>query len=257
MLNKLLLAAGLSLAVSFAFGQASIIDSQPMSGRAKVSSSRDSAPAASSVQAQTGLYIQLQALQEEVQKLRGLVEQQAYELKRIKQQRLDDYLDLDRRIGRQASEAKGKSILSSLPAINDRATAAAASPAGLFKAGEFASYQAAIGLALKKRDFDGAIAALHSHLKAYPKGNYVANAQYWLGQIYLQADDLALSKKWFMRMTQEYPSHGKAQEAKFKLGKVLHKLGENSKAKPLLQAVSNSGSSPASSLARDYLKQYF
>ena len=45
------------------------------------------------------LYVQLQALQVEMSELRGLVEQQAYLIEQLSQRRMDDYLDLDRRLG--------------------------------------------------------------------------------------------------------------------------------------------------------------
>lgn len=44
------------------------------------------------------LYLQVQALQTEVQNLRGIVEEQGYQLRRMEQEQRDRYLDLDRRL---------------------------------------------------------------------------------------------------------------------------------------------------------------
>lgn len=263
MLNKLLYAAALWVAVSFAYGQAQIIDSQPMGGEASTSSSNNvnsSANIASTVAAapQAQMYYQLQLLQEEVSQLRGIVEQQSYELKKLKQQRLDDYLDLDRRMS-QLGGSGGGVIKTSKPSssqVNTTSTTGSSASSTATQAKEFSSYQAAIGLALKKRDFDGAVTALQTHLKNFPAGDYAANSQYWLGQIYLQKNELELSKEWFGRMIDSYPKHQKAQEAKFKLGKVLHMLGDKEGGRVLLQEVVDSGAS-ASGLARDYLKQNY
>ena len=50
-------------------------------------------------------YYQSQMLQEEVRQLRGLVEELNYELQRVKQRQMDDYLDLDRRLSALQSGA--------------------------------------------------------------------------------------------------------------------------------------------------------
>lgn len=248
-------AAILGMAVSTATAQVKIIESKPI-GRTQTSASspprQSPAPDAAASAAQTELYYQMQMLQEEVQNLRGLVEQQTHEIKRLQQQRLEDYLDLDRRIGQlgskpsRTSESKAVSVPTTSAAQIDE-------PA---PDGELDSYRAAIDLVLKQRDFDGGVKALQSHLKAFPRGHYVANAQYWLGQIHLQKNELQQSKDWFALMIKEHPNHQKAPEAKFKLGKVYHLLGETDKAKKILREVANANVAVAS-LAEDYLKQNF
>ena len=50
-------------------------------------------------------YNQSQMMQNEVRELRGLVEQLSYELQRVKQRQMDDYLDLDRRLSALQSGA--------------------------------------------------------------------------------------------------------------------------------------------------------
>lgn len=54
------------------------------------------------VDTQTELLLQLQVLQTEVMELRGLVEEQGYQIQQLQQRRLDDYIDLDRRISELA-----------------------------------------------------------------------------------------------------------------------------------------------------------
>src|SRR5690625_8032922 len=56
----------------------------------------DSSDQAQNIQME--LFFQLQALQEEMQLIRGMVEEQAHEISRLQQQRMEDYLDLDRRV---------------------------------------------------------------------------------------------------------------------------------------------------------------
>ena len=244
----------LVMAASNVFAQARIVESQPV-GRAQNTSNSATTQTINSTAGQAELYYQMQTLQQEVQELRGLVEQQAYELKQLKQQRLDDYLDLDRRL---SQKGKASSVVTPLTGAAASAATAAVNnevdtPAPVE---ELASYRAAIDLVLKERDFDAGVKALKSHLDQFPEGHYAANAQYWLGQIYLQQEDLAQSRDWFARMIKEHPDHQKAPEAKFKLGKVYHLLGDDAEAKKILQDVAKSNV-PVASLAEDYLKQNF
>lgn len=252
---KLVVTAILAMAASTVQAQARIVESQPMG----VSSTpRSVAPdAAQAASANAELYYQVQTLQQEVSDLRGLVEQQAHEIKRLKQQRLDDYVDLDRRIS-QLSQSRASGAPAQAPVLPSPATASEDS-AGLdptSSADELASYRAAIDLILKKQDFDGGVTALRDYLNQYPNGSYAANAQYWLGQIYLQKNDLEQSKEWFGRMIAAYPQHQKAPEAKFKLAKAHHLLGDNQRSQALLQEVASSNSA-AADLAKQYLKQNF
>ncbi|MBT8148560.1 MAG: tol-pal system protein YbgF [Gammaproteobacteria bacterium] len=75
--------------------------------------------------ASTELYVQLQALQVEMRELRGMVEQQAFLIEQLSQRRMDDYLDLDRRIGelQQALPQVGSGPRSNSPARQNSAAA--------------------------------------------------------------------------------------------------------------------------------------
>ncbi|RZA05204.1 MAG: tetratricopeptide repeat protein [Moraxellaceae bacterium] len=98
------LAAILVMAVSStAFAKVEVIDSEPVSSPGAVTVYPGPAPStAPQVMPRMGSgssdYSQIQAMQEEIQQLRGLVEQQANDIKRLKSQREEDYMDLDRRV---------------------------------------------------------------------------------------------------------------------------------------------------------------
>ena len=51
------------------------------------------------------LFYQLQLLQQEVMQLRGLVEEQSHQLQKLKQQGMERYIDVDRRLGQLAGQA--------------------------------------------------------------------------------------------------------------------------------------------------------
>ena len=44
-----------------------------------------------------------------------------------------------------------------------------------------------LNLLLKQRDMEGAVLAFKQHIEDYPRSPYVANAYYWLGEIYSAA----------------------------------------------------------------------
>lgn len=207
----------------------------------------------------TEFYFQLQTLQQEVQTLRGIVEEQSYQLKKLKQQRLDDYLDLDRRVSGLTQAASNGSIvkpLSSKPTQTTTPVPAQETASEGEAENELALYRAGIDAVLKQRDYDKGIESFDNYLRDFPTGVYAANAKYWLGQVYLQRDDLANAHKWFDVLVREHPSHQKTPEAKFKLAKVLFLQGDLDEAKTQLEAVVSSGSS-AAKLAQDFLEKNY
>ncbi len=221
-------------------------------------------------------YKQIQALQDEVQSLRGLVEEQGYELRKLKQQQADDYADVDRRLSvlLQSGSAKPRlpaslprpeadaavsaaAQISTLPSRDPAAeNSASLGDSGLAEeADELGLYRSGIDAVLKQRDYDKGLGLFQDYLKQFPQGVYVANAKYWLGQIHLQQNNLPQAEEWFKAVVTQHGNHQKAPEAQFKLGKVLHLQGRANEAKAELQAVVKGGS-PAASLAEDYLATY-
>jgi tol-pal system protein YbgF len=208
------------------------------------------------------LYYQLQILQEEVQALRGLVEEQAHQLQQLKQQRMDDYVDLDRRISQLSQSRSGAADTATTSAVNNSSSVARTTdqktPAvdTAMASGEFASYSAAVDLATKQQEFDRAITALNEHLKQYPAGRYAANAHYWLGQIFFVQGKMEEARQAFSRVVDGYPDHNKASEARYKLGQVYFTLGDKAQAKSFLEQVA-SGNSDSAPLAKHFLRQNY
>ena len=244
-LGSIALVAVLPLCQTQAIAQARIVESRPM---------RQSEPTPSPVSA---LYNQLQLLQEEVSQLRGLVEQQSYELKQLKQQRLDDYLDLDGRLSRVGSVSSSSSsavAVSQSPGASPQVRAAASSSPTRAPADELAAYRAAIDLVLKQQNLEGGSAALKSYLQNFPNPSYGANANYWLGEIYSQQKSWREAALWFEKLLTDYPSYYKADEARYKLGRAYLMDGNAAKGRSLLQDLAASESSTAG-MARTLLEQ--
>lgn len=224
-------------------------------------------------------YYQMQVLQQEVQMLRGMVEELNHEVQQLKQRQMDDYLDIDRRLSAIASSAPAlnapansrpgsssaaldaknftdSSSYSLNPAASNNPDAAkvAAGPSEL--AEMKANYENASSLLLKKRDINGAALAFKRHVVDYASSPYVANAYYWLGEIYLLQDQAELSRQAFTSVIEQHPLHSKAMDARFKLGKLYHQLGEDARARELLEtAATSSGGVAKKALA--YLNNNF
>ncbi|WP_246434811.1 YbgF trimerization domain-containing protein [Teredinibacter haidensis] len=248
MILKSLAAAIVLVAASSVFAQVEVVDRSP-AGVSRMPPPMTTPPPPNNSAQQAGeLYYQLQVLQQEVLELRGMIELQAHEIKRLKQQRLDDYLDLDRRL---SALGQGKQVTSAGDAVVPEAAQAAPAPEE-----EIRHYRAAIDLVLKKQQYDTAIVELKKHLATYPQGRYAANATYWLGEIYLLKGELEQSRQWFSQLLADFPGHRKVPDGKFKLGKVYHLMGDEAQARALLNEVAAS-STGASKLAKSYLREHF
>ena len=216
----------------------------------------------------------MQNLQEEVRMLRGLVEELSYDLQQVKQRQLDDYLDLDRRLGlgSNINESAVSDRFTSPVAILDSEDAQAAlassgksaamdvstSPVGVTsdlvddESLVKADYNAASKKLLKERDIEGAAVSLKMHLETYPGSPFAANAHYWLGEIYLLQGETEFARQAFTNIVERHADHPKAMDSRFKLGKIYFQLGEVDRARNLLEQVAQSPGGAAAK-ARNFL----
>lgn len=184
--------------------------------------------ATTSPSAQGELFIQLQQMQQELARLRGMVEEQQYEIQRLKQESLERYQQLDARLNETASAPQSQAQAAA------PAAPAAEEPADPAK--EKLYYDAAFDL-IKAKDFDKASQAFSAFLRRYPASRYAANARYWLGEIHLVKGDLQAAGQSFARVTLDYPNHSKVPDALYKLADVERRLGRTDKARAALQEV--------------------
>ncbi|MBS7663303.1 tol-pal system protein YbgF [Pseudomonas lalucatii] len=208
--------------------------------------------------AQGMMFTQLQQMQQEIAQLRGLLEEQQYEIQRLKQESLERYQDLDRRLSSgaagaattQNSPSDGASGAGGVPQSPIGQAPAASGPADPEKEKLF--YDAAFDL-IKTKDFDKASQAFGAFLRKYPNSQYAGNAQYWLGEVNLAKGDLQGAGQAFARVSQAYPQHAKVPDSLFKLADVEQRLGNTDKAKAILQQiiVQYPGSSAAQLAQRD------
>lgn len=216
-------------------------------------------------QGQGELFMQLQQLQEEVSRLRGTLEEQQYEIQRLKQEGLERYQDLDSRLSRQpapmapAVAASGSAAAvppaAALPPQQTAPAAAAANAAPADPAKEKLFYDAAFDL-IKARDFAKADLAFTAFLRKYPRSQYAGNAQYWLGEVKLAQKDFAGANQAFTSASHDYPDNPKVPDALYKLGDVERQQGNKEKARALFQQVIRAyPNSSAAKLAQRSLEQ--
>ncbi|MDQ2077896.1 YbgF trimerization domain-containing protein [Marinimicrobium sp. ABcell2] len=249
---KLMLAAAVIAAAPVLEAQVRVEESRPL---VRTGVANTNAPSDDAQNIQMELFFQLQALQEEVQMLRGMVEEQSHEINRLQQQRMDDYLDLDRRLSLLTEGARSSSRGDANGSAQRSGSSAPSQGSTAGSNAETEAYRAAYQL-LRDRNVDEAIEAFNAYLERYPKGNFAGNSYYWLGEIFLLKDDLEKSQEWFSRLLKDFPRDRKVSDTKFKLGTVYHRMGNNSRAQELLQEVAGDGSD-ASRLARRYLQENF
>jgi len=230
------------------------------------------------------LFYQLQVLQQEVQELRGLVEEQAYQLNRLARDQKEQYIDLDRRVaglsggagglvppgptagltGDAATTGSGLAATTpqtgTSPAVvpspgGTTTSAVVALPGGASGASERDTYQRAFDL-MKARRFDESIASFNGLIVDYPNGQYTPNAFYWLGELYLAQQNTEQARQSFMQVVNLYPEHPKVPDTLYKLGVAYHRLGDNARAMEYFgQVQSRYPQSSAAGLATSYAKE--
>ncbi|WP_297838775.1 tol-pal system protein YbgF [Pseudomonas sp.] len=214
--------------------------------------------------AQGQLFMQLQQMQDEISKLRGTVEVQQNTIDQMKQEALERYQDLDKRIsagsGAGGAPAAGATDNSQTNGDVNAGGApmapAAQAPAANAEPGDPAKekvyYDAAFDL-IKAKDFDKASQAFTAFLRKYPNSQYAGNAQYWLGEVNLAKGDLQGAGQAFAKVSQLYPKHAKVPDSLYKLADVERRLGHTDKVKGILQQVVSQypGTSAAQLAQRD------
>ncbi|PSS48216.1 tol-pal system protein YbgF [Pseudomonas sp. BBP2017] len=211
--------------------------------------------------AQGQLFMQLQQMQDQLSRQQGIIEELQNDVARMKQESLERYQDLDRRIGTgaPAPEAPQNSPAGGEAAGAAAGAAAAQPPAASSEPGDPAKeklyYDAAFDL-IKAKDFDKASQAFNAFLRKYPNSQYAGNAQYWLGEVNLAKGDLQAAGQAFAKVSQLYPKHNKVPDSLYKLADVERRLGHTDRVKGILQQVITQypGTSAAQLAQRDLQK---
>jgi tol-pal system protein YbgF len=194
------------------------------------------------------LFYQLQVLQQELQELRGTVEEQSHQLSRIARDQQEQYIDLDRRV----AALRNNSAAPTISTPTQVATATTAVAGGGASSSEREVYTQAFNL-MKSRQFDESADAFNRLIVNFPNGQFTPNAFYWLGELYLAKSEYEKARQSFAQVTNLYPDHQKVADALYKLGVVYHRLDDTRRSLEYLTRVQREHpQSSAAGLAETY-----
>ena len=194
----------------------------------------------------------VEAMKNDMAKLRGQIEVNTYNIDTTQKRQKDLYVDLDNRL-RKLERVDGPAP-SATPAPAPGANAAPATPAASTdSAAENRSYESAFNL-FKIGNYQAAIAGFQNFLKTYPASPLAANAQYWIGNSYSALKDYKSAIAQQQKVIQTYPNSPKVPDAMLNIASSQAELGDkNSAKKTLEEIVAKHPLSPAADTAKKRL----
>lgn len=222
-------------------------------------------------QALVEMVTRLDRLEQEVQQLRGQMEEQGHAVTELRQRQRDLYLDIDRRMSRLEREGGGAApqarsvapapvpvpaaaapVAPIAPAATPSAPApmaaapvapapaAAPAPAPVATPASAAAadrerdaYQQAFNQ-LRDLRYEQAITAFRAFLKEYPDGRYGHIAQYWIGEANYAQRNFKQAVADYQVLIQRYAKSPKLAEAMLKIGYSQYELGDKAEARKIL-----------------------
>ena len=211
----------------------------------------------------------LNALQQEVQSLRGTVEQQNNEIEGLKKRQRDQYIDLDSRLNRiggagspgaaapgpeGAPENGGQALNAeplaangpppqeiepprgAPPAANTPPPPRESAPTAEDLGNEKAAYDQAFG-SLREGRYAESARRFQEFLERYPESDLSDNAHYWLGESYYVTQNYKVAQETFQLVLKRYPQSPKAPDAMLKVGYCQFELRDWANAEATLNEV--------------------
>ncbi len=184
-----------------------------------------------SVAAQTE--VRLQEMERQIRDLTGRVEEQSYEINRLKTQKriLEENAASPSSMTAPASQSTlpSEPIDTSALKLNltpPQATGIKTVVPGGGKLAVTSQYEQAFAH-LKNDDFEGAKIGFEKFLKETPDHSLAPNARYWLGETYYAQGEYKTAARVFAEGFQAFPQSAKSPDILLKLGMSLAQLGKN------------------------------
>lgn len=197
-------------------------------------------------------------LQSEIQALRGQLEEQGFEIKKLQRDSLGRYTDTDSRLidletlatqrgleplvverksdietSETPDPAGQKENASNTISASKRSNRGALQPAVLT---EQQLYQLAYDSVINS-DFERSVAEFNHYLDVHPRGRFVANAHYWKGQAFLYMGSFDAARDSYEVILNEYRESSKLPDAMYGLGLAFQGMGNIPRAKQLLNDI--------------------
>ncbi|HBH68986.1 cell division protein CpoB [Erwinia persicina] len=185
---------------------------------------------------------QLSETQNDIDSLRGQIQENSYQLNQVVERQKGLYQQIDALSsgGANAAAASGAGAAAaetSSDGSNAAAAPAAAAAAPTQSGDANTDYNAAVALVLEKKQYDQAIAAFQAFVKKYPDSTYQPNANYWLGQLNYNKGKKDDAAYYFATVVKKYPKSPKSADALLKVGVIMQEKGDKAKAKAVYQQV--------------------
>ena len=199
----------------------------------------------SSNDAMSLLLDQNRQLQAEIQALRGQLDEQGFEIKKLQRDSLNRYTDVDQRLSdlevaapQTAPPATAQRAQGGTPAVNqapsqsspNASTRPSLQPAVL---SEQQLYQMAYDSVINSH-FERSIAEFDQYLGQYPEGRFVTNAHYWKGQAYLYLERFEEARSAYEIILEQYADSSKLPDAMYGLGLTYQGMGNIQRARQML-----------------------
>jgi tol-pal system protein YbgF len=202
------------------------------------------------------LLVQVDDLQQQLQNLQGKLESQQHAVKVLEEQVRNQYLAIDKRFGQRtnnntANSAKPANVpmnvnsaMSPRPLVdlssstkkedsnNRKSLLSNSAPTAAAER----AYQAAFQL-LKTKQYNEAIAAFEVFNKKFPNDLNVANADYFLGQLYLLQGQADLAINFFKRFITRYSQDARVPDAMLQCGLAYFAKGDKKMAMELFEKI--------------------
>jgi tol-pal system protein YbgF len=179
----------------------------------------------------------LDTLQNEVLELRGITEQQNYQINQILQRQRQLYEEIAAASSKATAAPPVPTTATASSSPTSTSTPTVSEPSVASTLDETGSYERAVNLVLKERQYDAAIPAFREFIKQYPDSAYAANANYWLGQLLYNKNDYETAKQAFSTVVSKYADSSKRADSLVKLGMIAEKSNDKVGAKALYNKV--------------------
>lgn len=169
---------------------------------------------------------QLEAIRNDMARMRGQMELLANQAETADKRQKDLYLDIDTRLRKLEQAREQAAAAPEKPA--GQPTEADASPA------EQKAYQAALDQ-FKLGNYALAVSAMQGFLVTYPSSPLASNAQYWIGMAYSGQRDYKNAIAAQKKLLAAWPESGKAPDALLSIASAQETMGDRRSAQATLQ----------------------
>lgn len=157
---------------------------------------------------QLELATQIQALKEEISRLRGQIETLTYENEQSKKRQQDLYLDLDSRLNKLEPSPRAATE----PGASGAEQGSTTTQSSGDTAAESKAYEAALTL-FKEGKYSEAGTALEAFVQNHPDSTLAPNAQFWLGNAWFAQKDCKKAIDSQLVVVNRWPNASKAPDA--------------------------------------------